>query len=499
MSVYAFELPTTGSFSFADCFSDLTGTHTSALAEATQARASLRGLLKESKRTDGDKDYLRLVKTLEEYIPYLYGVVACVQAGELSERGRPVFSWRTTLSSTFMHSSPRLSLPGLASEQAFTLLTYAFALSNLARLNVGALGAYERARGLSDAERKAKDEKLQFAVTLLCKAAGVFAHVSEVVLVQAEKDPGWLNGVERPPELSKEVASALSKLSLAAAQSLAARKLLTKAAADLAVAPGPPLPKSHPKPALLAMLHLDAAALCSGALALLRIPGASRARLKPPMKASTSSFKAKFGRSKSSGVEKGDDGEDDAPSASGSGREPDVASVASDLLRFAGDSAAHHTALSHKWLGVDAGEAGGDRAGAAVGFLLWSRKELEEIKDSAGAAGKDEGKDGRKSRKEKVLEELEAVGGFLRHYKKMNDSLSFKPVPSQSDLQAFIPAGRMAVAVRPYTPPTPEFGPGSVEYTRRQAEALELEGGGESADASPPLDKGTYLGAGSYF
>ena len=89
MSVYAYELPTTGSFSFADVFTDLTGTHTSSLADATQARACLRGLLKESKRTDGDKDYLRLVKTLEEYLPYLYGVMACVQAGELNERTRP--------------------------------------------------------------------------------------------------------------------------------------------------------------------------------------------------------------------------------------------------------------------------------------------------------------------------------------------------------------------------------------------------------------------------
>lgn len=170
------------------------------------------------------------------------------------------------------------------------------------------------------------------------------------------------------------------------------------------------------------MLHLDAASLCSGALALLRIPGASRARLKPPTKSHSSSFKAKFGRSKGSGLDKGET-EDNAPATPSGSRENDVASVTGDMLRFAGDSASHHMALSHKWLGVDAGEAGGTRAGAAVGFLLWARKELEETKDSSGAAGKDEGKDGKKSRKERVQEELEAVGGFLRHYKKMNDSV----------------------------------------------------------------------------
>jgi hypothetical protein len=122
-----------------------------------------------------------------------------------------VFSWRTTLSAHLFNNSPRLSLPTLPSELIFTLLTYAFALSNLARLNVVALGEYERERGVSDVERKAKDEKLGFAVTLLCKASGIFEHVSTTVLSSAEQTPGWQPGRARPPELSKEVASALSK------------------------------------------------------------------------------------------------------------------------------------------------------------------------------------------------------------------------------------------------------------------------------------------------
>jgi hypothetical protein len=122
-----------------------------------------------------------------------------------------VFSWRTTLSAHLFNNSPRLSLPALPSELVFTLLTYAFALSDLARLNVVALGEYERERGVSDIERKAKDEKLGFAVTLLCKASGIFEHVGTTVLSSAEQTPGWQPGRARPPELSKEVASALSK------------------------------------------------------------------------------------------------------------------------------------------------------------------------------------------------------------------------------------------------------------------------------------------------
>jgi hypothetical protein len=60
--VYTFELPTTGSLSFVDYFSDGSDVYTYQISDATQARANLRAVLKESKHGDGDKDFLRLVK-----------------------------------------------------------------------------------------------------------------------------------------------------------------------------------------------------------------------------------------------------------------------------------------------------------------------------------------------------------------------------------------------------------------------------------------------------
>lgn len=62
MSTYLYELPTTGAISFADFCVDQTASHSTALASATQARANLRAALKESKRVDSEKDYLKLVK-----------------------------------------------------------------------------------------------------------------------------------------------------------------------------------------------------------------------------------------------------------------------------------------------------------------------------------------------------------------------------------------------------------------------------------------------------
>jgi hypothetical protein len=70
---------------------------------------------------------------------------------------------------------------------------------------------------------------------------------------------------------------------------------------------------------------------------------------------------------------------------------------------------------------------------------------------------------------------------FVRH---ISTQMSFQPVPPQTELQGLIPAGRMAVALRVYAQPTPAFGPGSVEYARQRAEALELVEGGESAEGS---------------
>ncbi|KAI0315227.1 hypothetical protein OF83DRAFT_1062492 [Amylostereum chailletii] len=497
VSLYTYELPTTGSLSFADYFSDPYTLYTAHIAEATQARANLRALLKESKHSNGDKDYLRLVKvTLEEYLPNLYSVIACASHGELVQKQLPVFSWRTTLSANLFNTSPRLSVPSLPSELAFTLFTYAFALSNLAELNVTALGDYERARGISDVERKARDEKLGFAVTLLCKAAGVFAHVSEDVLVNADNTPGWMEGIERPPELSKEVASALSKLSLVAAQSLAVRKLLTKAAYDSTITPGPPLPKSHPSPALLAKLHLEAATLSSSALSLARIPGSSKARLKSPSARPKLHFS--LGRDKDKPKD-AVDGEGDESKGRGE-KEKDDMEVAGDFLRFVGEIGAFHAALGRKWLGVSAGEADiSSKGGEAVGYLLWAKKELEELKEGGKGGGKEEGKEGRKERKGRLSEEIESASTFLRHYKKLNDSLSYKPIPSQSELQANIPAGILAVNIRPFIPPTPAFGPGSVEYMRKQEEDPELaELEGRSDTASPRTGQ-SYLGAGSYF
>ncbi|KAG6375505.1 hypothetical protein JVT61DRAFT_3064 [Boletus reticuloceps] len=513
MTSYIYELPTTGSISFSDFAIDTTegNVYTSRIADATQARANMRDVLKQSRRTDSEeRDYLRIIKVLDDYIPYLRGIIVCIQSDELQFKYEPAFSWRTTLSATLFNTSPRLRLPSLQADLASTLLTYAMALSNFSHSVTASLGAYEYEPAISEKVRKEKDERLNFGVTLLCRASGVFSAISEGVLNELDKvGSGGGGGWVRPPDLWKEVNAALAKMALADAQSLAIRKLLSKAAFESTLSPGPPLPKSHPSTALIAKLHLDCAALYSSARTLAM--SSSKSSL-------TSGLKASFGSTSKS--------QNDVGARGGSGE------VSTDLLKYLERESKFHTAIAHKWLGVDAGEtAKPGKGGEAVGFLKWVQQELEDLHTPRLSKGLGIGRDAAKGRdhdgrKARIEKELKSVKVFLDHYRKLNDSLIFDSVPKPSGLQTLIPEGRMAVTAKPYVFPDPAFGPGSKGYqtrsrTRNRIQESEDETLGIEAlrigqannnrygtvDDDSSDDDGkiegtatrTYVGAGSYF
>jgi len=353
---------------------------------------------------------------------------------------------------------------------------------------------------ISEEARKAKDRELNVAVDFLCKASGIFLYIADTVLPawevnRTEAPPGF----NRPPELMREVNTALSKwvwlpyplilskqapnrMVLADAQTLAIRRLQSKSAYESNIAPGPPLPASHPSPSLLAKLHLECASLYGSARSLVKSVGASKAS-------------------------------------------SDTTGVTSEMRRYLADEGALQTALAHKWLGVFAGEKGGsEKAGEAVAFLAWAKKELEDLKDGLKSVTLGKGEKERNDRKKaKLVAEIASVEVFWKQYKKMNDTVSadwritcsvllidvlqvhFQPVPPQADLQRSIPAGTLARKTTPYAPSQPTFGPNSIEYLRRKTE--ELKGPNDEADepdhlssTTPPHSKpGMYAGAGAYF
>jgi hypothetical protein len=98
--------------------------------------------------------------------------------------------------------------------------------------------------------------------------------------------------------------------------------------------------------------------------------------------------------------------------------------VAEPLLLYARDGASLHGALARKWLGADAGAQ--DAHGVAVGFLGWAKRELDALRDGsarAGGGGKEEGRDGRRERRERIAAEAEDAAQFLRYYTRMNDTV----------------------------------------------------------------------------
>lgn len=202
-------------------------------------------------------------------------------------------------------------------------------------------------------------------------------------------------------------------MALGEAQALAIRKLLSKSAYDGIVTPGPPLPKSHPPPGLVAKLHLECSSLFSSARSLVKTASGSKSKTK---------FKPSFGKNKGT--------DDDA-------NEGSVEDITPELKRYLADEATLHYALATKWLGVDCGESGGlDRAGQAVGYLQWAKKELEELKDGTKSGinlpgiGSENERKARERRKATVAKELETVTVFLKHYINMNDTVrSLTPPP----------------------------------------------------------------------
>ncbi|GAA5896969.1 hypothetical protein JCM8208_006126 [Rhodotorula glutinis] len=476
----------------AQLLADPSSSHTHDLTSAEAARARVRTALKATRNDLQGADWAGAARAIAEYLPHLYAILACVEADDLLLRTDPVFfAWRASLSSQALKkANKRVLLPSLHAELTATLLSYALCLANQASSLVTSLGSYEIASSVTTTALKVHDETINQAADTLCRASGILMHLAEVVIPRWEAAVGLDALRARPVEMSREVTTALAKMCLADANLLAIRRLLSRSlqVAHSTTTPGPPLPSSHPSPALLAKLHLQVYTLYDEARAAAKTASSSSS--------STSS----------SGV------------GAGSGE------LSPALRRYLSDGRTLALALSYKWLGVDAGERG--ETGDALGFLGMAQAELEALvgKDKGLRALKGFGKarSGGKARKGKVGEEVESTEAFRNAYRRVNDSVHFHPVPSSQTLQSRLPSGRAALALKPFPPPSPAFRPRSTgapppsripppPLTGAFA-AMALggpgAGGGGAAvggDSSDEEDEegdealGSYFGAGQYF
>lgn len=222
MAGYQFTLPTTGAFFFSSYFS-VDDQNSSVLSAASNHRAQLREVLKALKRST-EKDILGVIKTVEDYLPYLFTIYHASTQGHREDTGRLVdeslpsainltrhqkiiVDWRSTFYDNKIpgKAKPRMEFEGLEYEVTFVLLTYAYALSNYSILVMNAANT-------------------QRAVELLTKAAGVFAYLNTRI---APLYTGL--GSKQSPEGFTQFSACLTNMTLGQAQLNTLRQLEGKA------------------------------------------------------------------------------------------------------------------------------------------------------------------------------------------------------------------------------------------------------------------------------
>lgn len=207
--MYLFKLSTTGSIDFHNQITKTNNNNSNInnsnyydldIHTLSSKRAALRQALKDSKHKA--QDWAAAISAIDSYLPHLHALELALARDALVFTSDPEFSWRPTLSSAINPS--RIPFHSLSAEIIFSHLSHAQAQSNMALSIIDSLGSYELQPHLSEIERSAMDKRLNNAVKLLSASAGEFSYLAQL-------NPEPVPGPKSPPDLSKDVLTALSK------------------------------------------------------------------------------------------------------------------------------------------------------------------------------------------------------------------------------------------------------------------------------------------------
>ncbi|WVO13475.1 hypothetical protein L204_101094 [Cryptococcus depauperatus] len=448
MPPYRYPLPTTSLLAFSNIFNDPSSSHTSALSEATAARTKLYLALKGVAENAPGSSSVAVLDAVQVYLPYLRGMIACLEADELLFKGEPVFPWCAPLTH-YGFSQPLLPLLSIYSEHLMVILAYMLGLSNYAHSILSSLPPCEHSTlSKTQSHMSTEDEKkttagLTRAVDLLCQASGVADWAADNVCLQLEPvrsaSGGRLRKDKWPAETSRETLKALSMTFLADAHLTAIRKLMLPVLIHTYFTPpGPPLPPNHPSAALLSKLYLHVNHLYNSSRALLKVH-------QQPIHTSNPSRKLLRANSEQEVIEP-DSVEGD---------------IISPIKRYLAKESLLALALAHKWLGVDTGENNKEnKVGEALAWVKDAQNKLEELEDSKVRAklkglslrqGNDKKREERMARKGRVERELEVCKAWVKAYQKINNTVTFQRIPPVTALVT--PAGRPIFGAKPFTPP----------------------------------------------
>ncbi|ORY06294.1 hypothetical protein K493DRAFT_310626 [Basidiobolus meristosporus CBS 931.73] len=383
---YPFDYPSLSSLSFTSFIKANDSPYASHINEATGLRERMRGQLKAARKSTV-VDFPKLLQAIEDYLPSVLGLVWAIEEQEIELSSNLEFTWRCILTydvrPPMMQSfksmkKPKVTCHSIYYELSYTLLAYGFVLSNWATC------IFQKEVQLNQDEAK-----LNMAAELLCKASGVFNYVSENIC------PKWDSG-EKPIDCTREVTTALARITLADAQSIAIRRALQRKS-------------SH---SLLAKLTIGVANNYEFSMGLI------------------SSLPRHV--------------------------------VCSIFKKYIGDGIIYHQAIAKRYLAMDAYE--NQKVGIAVGFI-------KEAKESLGNLSKHAKSDAVALHAERELEEVKELYSL---YKRINDTVSYEPVPSKAELTTLIPGGRSVLDAKPFSLPKHTFnaadaGESSGEYPLSRA------------------------------
>ncbi|KAK9761375.1 hypothetical protein K7432_013774 [Basidiobolus ranarum] len=215
---FPFDFPSLSSLSFTSFIKADNSPYASHINEATGLRERLRGLLKAARKSTV-VDYPKLLQAIEDYLPSVLGLVWAIEEQNIEVSGNLEFTWRCILTydvrppmmQNFKNmKKPKVTCQSIYYELAYTLLTYGFVLSNWATYIFQ-----------NEVKLNQDETKLNTAAELLCKASGVFNYISENIC------PKW-NSPEKPIDCTREAITALARVTLADAQSIAIRRALQR-------------------------------------------------------------------------------------------------------------------------------------------------------------------------------------------------------------------------------------------------------------------------------
>ncbi|KAG0296005.1 hypothetical protein BGZ98_001157 [Dissophora globulifera] len=499
---FPYALPTTANVSFQD-FIGGDAQYQRPISDATAFRGRLRTALKEYKHSDRH-DLLNIQKAIEDYVPLLLGLVAGIENSDLQLTTEVETTWRCTMSNIALSSKqPRVKHKSIHYEAIFSILTLgyvfmdranesSYAVQNKIQVAIGDISTY--AGGYGDGSSMAGSTHHSSSTASSGSGTGGFGGGAATSSVAGSTTGGGAGA-------SGSIGSgggATSRLFKIGSSSSTSSSTSSKKAAKNPNTIGEftDYLNDDDLAAIDHQLTTAADLYCKAAGIFEYVVQGMIPRWNESLKVSTpgatlgreASYESAGNGSNSGGVVTGLGIGKASLSSSSSGKKAqsktsrpvdsvkDLNEIATDFRAHVKDAKIYYEALAQTLLGMDAYES--QHYGEAVGFMTIARASFMSLAKSNKAH----------SIAQAAAFEYRLANEKVVAFQKINDSVTFEPVPTQAQLLGVMPSGRDLLQPKKYQVPRPSFG--SAAHAGRT---------GTPGGADDSMNKLSYALQGAYF